>query len=466
MAANYQQLRTQYPEFHYQSFAYHLNDAHILTASFAYQLGEKYTFIHQVYFHDVDSQLFKRQSQELLDNLVFHLGLIEAFSYWKLTASPSFIIDCGQLNDDQIDFWHQLLINGMGEYFYVNQIDFTIPNFVTFVTHGPQFNLGSAVKNHRDRLSCVNIGGGKDSAVMLAMLAAHHEHYCQLIIDPSSPAAHSMAADTTQKTFHIKRQFDPQLFVLNRQNFLNGHVPFSASVAFINLLAATVYDYDYALVGNESSSNEPSLQWLEHTINHQFSKSTKFEQSFQKYCSQYLIDNVYYFSFLRVFNELQIVHIFCSNPHFFSLTKSCNHAQQQNSWCHQCAKCLFVYLLLAAFLDEHILTTQIFTRNLLNDENLANLLAQLLGLAPTKPLECVGTIAESRAAFYLAHAHYQNQQQPLPKLLAQFASQILPATNWPQSVHELSTFFDTNHSLPQWALDIVSSYRSSLVDFK
>lgn len=461
-------LRARHPLFTYQSYSYQLipvADHYDFRLSFTYTLENLPDFTHLITFHDVNPDHLKKQPVNLIDRLVLHIGLIEAFSYWKLAASPTFNIQCGNLCSEQISFWYDLLINGMGEYFYVNQLDFTTPNFLTFqVPLSAAPTALSATKSHSGRLSLVNLGGGKDSAVMLTLLHGAQENYHHLICAPHSPAADQQAKISGHPTHAFTRTFDPQLFQLNHDGYLNGHVPFSASLAFANLLAAVIFDADFCLVGNESSADENSLTWLDRPINHQFSKSTKFEQSFQTYCTNYLINNVKYFSFLRVFNEFQIAQLFCTNPLYWSVTRSCNRGQQAGVWCHQCAKCLFVYLLFAAFLDRETLITKIFDYDLFTDLNLASIFEELLGLRPTKPLECVGTRSECQAAFYLVYTKCIQSQQPLPPLIAAYADQILSLhSDWPICVHNLTTFWQSNHSLPSWAETITRSAQNELV---
>ena len=67
-----------------------------------------------------------------LSNLIFHLGLAEMFSYWKLTCSPLIDISAGKLDNEQIRWWKDLLFKGMAQYFYENKIDFTPNNFMNF----------------------------------------------------------------------------------------------------------------------------------------------------------------------------------------------------------------------------------------------------------------------------------------------------------------------------------------------
>ena len=122
-------LREKYPRFTYQSYDHIWRDDNLVT-TYQYQLATNLTCHHQVIFMAVPQEYLIAQAPGFIDNLVFHLGLIEAFSYWKLTASPLFQINCGNLDPTQLHYWHNLLISGMGEYFYTNQIDFTAPNFV------------------------------------------------------------------------------------------------------------------------------------------------------------------------------------------------------------------------------------------------------------------------------------------------------------------------------------------------
>ena len=49
--------------------------------------------------------------------------------------------------------------------------------------------------------------GGKDSAVMMQLLAKQ-KSWCNLIVTPCSPAAHHLAAFNGHPTYIIKRQFD------------------------------------------------------------------------------------------------------------------------------------------------------------------------------------------------------------------------------------------------------------------
>jgi len=56
------------------------------------------------------------------DNLVFNLGLIELLSYWKATCSREIEVQTHNLDKDQINWWKDLIFEGMGQFFYENKI--------------------------------------------------------------------------------------------------------------------------------------------------------------------------------------------------------------------------------------------------------------------------------------------------------------------------------------------------------
>ncbi|MCA9370316.1 hypothetical protein KC686_04130, partial [Candidatus Woesebacteria bacterium] len=101
-----------------------------LAVVYTYSLGDTYTFTHYLLFPEVDALMLNKLSPEEIDQYLFAIGMAEALNYWKLTASPTIEVKAGALNADQIAWWHDLLIQGMGEYFFTNKITFTDPDFV------------------------------------------------------------------------------------------------------------------------------------------------------------------------------------------------------------------------------------------------------------------------------------------------------------------------------------------------
>src|SRR5262249_4864488 len=209
------------------------------------------------------------------------------------------------------------------------------------------------------------------------------------------------------------------LLDLNRRGFLNGHTPFSAYLAFLGAACMLLYGYSSVIVSNERSSEEGNVRYRGQDINHQYSKSFRFERLFDEYLQKYLAANVRYFSYVRPLYELQIGRLFANFPMFFDIFKSCNR-NRSDGWCGQCPKCLSVFLTMYPFVP-HSTITKIFGGSLFDREDNIPILQELAGFG-TKPFECVATGEEIFAALNLAIEKAKATGEPLP-LLLQWASQ-------------------------------------------
>jgi len=147
-------------------------------------------------------------------------------------------------------------------------------------------------------------------------------------------------------------------------------------------------------------------------VNHQYSKSYQFERDCGDWLARRLGLPIRYFSLLRPFHELQIARQFAALPQYHFAFRSCNAGSKSNVWCGRCAKCLFVYLMLAPFLPEERMTA-IFGENLLRKPELQGELRALLGESNEKPFECVGTVEEARAALDLLEGRPERAQRLL-----------------------------------------------------
>ncbi len=411
---NAAELRDKYPVFEYKSFSHKVEKGN-LVCSWEMEAGDlKYN--PKLILHGVPSDL----DQSKLDNLVFHVGLADIFSYWKPTCSPKIKISAGKLNDQQISWWTDLLIKGMGQYFYTNQIDFTIPNFISFESLGQ--SLSKVDTNGQDLL--VPVGGGKDSAVTLELLKdqplvgafSMNVSWSSEML-PGSKREMDVAGIKQQ--IFVERILDPKLKELKQAGYLDGHIPFSAYMDFLSALIAEVFGYSEVAFSNERSSNEGNIEYLGHHINHQYTKSFDFETKFREYNNANL-SNVNIFSFLRPLYELQIMKIF-SQPQmekYYTQFRSCNVGYKSDSWCGSCPKCLSVFVGLFPFVKTEKLVA-IFGKNLFEDPKLLDLTKDVLGLGKGKPFECIGTFEETVVAFYLSTK--KSAGQNLPPLLAFFA---------------------------------------------
>ena len=417
--AKYDSLRETFESFIYQDFHYSVENGEffarfdfVLTpCHFERSEAESRNLQHSVEFHpkfcilNRDFYHWDSIPKPLLDNLVFHIGMIELISYWKIACPKKVVIKPFVLDEEQIRWWKKLYFNGLGEFFYVNGINTSIDEFMQIesddlkTSFRPERSGVEKSPTNKDALlyeqTIIPVGGGKDSVVTLELLK-NRVPAIPLIINPRGATNECVAAAgfTEGQTAIIKRTLDPTMLKMNAEGYLNGHTPFSALLAFYTILIGFATQSRYIALSNESSANEPTVPDTE--INHQYSKSVAFENDFRDYVSKYIDADIQYFSFLRPLNELQIAKLFSRAKDYHKVFKSCNAGSKTDSWCGRCPKCLFTWLALSPYISRNDLT-EIFGKDLLSDNNLRPILDQLDGSVEVKPFECVGTVGEVRA---------------------------------------------------------------------
>jgi 7-cyano-7-deazaguanine synthase in queuosine biosynthesis len=388
-------LRKKYPVFVYESYSFKKTGKD-LEISFVFKTGD-IEFNPKVLIKNI-------KTKKDISSIVFNLGIIELFSYWKAVCSPLILIKCGYLDSFQKKWWKELLLKGMGQFFYENKIDFTKKDFVNFESQG------KIVKNKFIEIKgdsvMVLIGGGKDSAVSLELAKKTKKKTSCFVLNPTKRIKKLVGRN---ELIIAERKIDKKLLKINKKGYLNGHTPFVAYLSFLSIIVSVLFNKKYIVLGNEESSNEGNVKYLGKNINHQYSKSFEFENNFRDYSNKYLCKNIEYFSILRPLYELQISQIFSKMPQYFKTFLSCNESQKTYSgtrkksdkWCENCSKCLFIFVSLYPFLEEGELL-KIFKTNLLNKKELIPLMMELLGEKNIKPFECVGTHKETLVAFYLS----------------------------------------------------------------
>lgn len=439
----YNTFRQTFPEFVYEGYQYDVQSdgLHIV---FTFRVGAEICFQPEAF---IPSRRFLdfNQPKEILDRLIFNIGMVELVSYWKALCPPRVAVACGSLDEEQVSFWKKLYFNGLGEFFYTNGISASIDDFMEIVPAGtvPQ-SPKTYIVSYRDKY-LVPIGGGKDSVVTLELLSSHSAGAVPLIMNPRGATIGCVEAAgfTMDDVLVIQRTIHPRLLELNGQGCLNGHTPFSAMLAFYTLLAAQLSGIPNVALSNENSANESTVVGT--GINHQYSKSLEFEDDFRRYVARNLSASYNYFSFLRPLSELQIAMLFSRNEKYFDIFRSCNAGSKQDIWCGRCAKCLFAYIILSPFIPPQRLNA-IFGKNMLDDLGLQLYFDQLTGIAETKPFECVGTISEVRSALSMAIQRWYPDSRPA--LLSG-----LPLEPQTTPLHTLSP----QHNLSKTELDLLYS---------
>lgn len=340
-----------------------------------------------------------------IQRALFALHLAAGISYYKTFCPPEIVVKSGQLSQAQAEFWNKFYTKGLGEFFYINKIDFR--NFVKFPVSAEAPAALAPAKFPPLENVLLPFGGGKDSVVSLEILRKQKitttlfrlraHHFITQLAD---------VAKTPMLT--VERQLDPQLFELNASGAYNGHVPITGIVTFLGIVVSLLGNYDAIVFSNERSADYGSIEFHGMHINHQWSKGIEAEQLITKYLASFVTTRIQYLNPLRPFSELKITEIFAKYPEYFLHTTSCNqnwlmldNHPSANAWCGKCYKCCFIFALYAAMLPEDT-AIKMFGKNLFEDETLLHKYRQLWGAEGIKPFDCVGTPEETQAAMYLA----------------------------------------------------------------
>lgn len=434
----FQQLREKHKEFVYEGYEVNSDSFVFHFRIDEYSFNPKWSFSPDL--------INEAPDKGLLDYAVFSLGMSELVSYWKCACPPVVRINCGALSKEQVKWWKKLYFNGLGEFFYRNGIDTDIESFMTIIPC--REDVPSFENNKCGEGFLIPVGGGKDSVVTLELLKEYKDKSACYILNPRGATlncAHTADYDDNQ-IIGVKRTIDKQLLELNGIGYLNGHTPISSVIAFSSWIFAYCNKKKYIALSNESSANESNINGT--SINHQYSKSTEFEADFRYYTKTYFSAFPEYFSMLRPWSEWQIAKRFVSYPKFFPVFQSCNLGSKTDTWCADCAKCLYVYIMLAAFLpDEELI--RIFGKNMLEKEEYRDLFNGLVYQDYNKPFECVGTKKEINLALFSAAERRKGQDLPL------LLNNYINSEDSEKSPENLDDFFDKDNFVPKELLPLL-----------
>lgn len=413
----FNELRNKYPTFEYLSYDIEETDDAI-KVTYNFNVPGLTMFNPTWKFPKAKEFNLSANDRKILETAIFNLGMVEVVSYLKATCSPNLIVKAGTLNNEQIAWYKKLYINGLGEFFYRNGLveAMNIETFLKIETEGN--STEPLLINETLEGNLIPVGGGKDSNLTLEVLKGGN-NTCY-IVNPRGASYDSakIAGYEDNNIYTPKRTLDARLLELNKQGFLNGHTPFSAILAFSSYISAILLGKKYIVLSNEASANEANVEGT--NINHQYSKSIEFENDFREYISRFVCSNgPEYFSLLRPLSEWQIVKGFIKEPKYFKVFKSCNVGSKQDIWCENCSKCLYVYIMLAAFLEKKDMD-KIFSSNMLNNKELKDIFNGLVYPDYDKPFECVGTKEEINLSLAMIIAKYKEQGKALPILLKDY----------------------------------------------
>jgi len=274
----------------------------------------------------------------------------------------------------------------------------------------------------------VTVGGGKDSALTLAVTARNDPDALAIAVNPRAPMERT-AAWAGIGLVRVERRLDRRLLELNARGAINGHVPITAIVTAAAVLAASILGRGTVLVSNERSADAATRTIGDWTVNHQYSKTS----AFQRLLDAALLEAraaTRVVSFLRPLSELAIARGVAHHPGLVANVTSCNAAYAMDGpgegWCGSCDKCRFVQLALAPFSERQQLTVDLGF-DALSDPEQVDGFASMLD-ADTKPFECVGTVEEVRLALDLLAADPGWRDAPAVRTLADGGDSPDPST--------------------------------------
>ncbi|MES2970775.1 MAG: endonuclease domain-containing protein [Patescibacteria group bacterium] len=419
-----------YNQFIFKSFVFD-RDQKTLTLNYGIDDAFKFQETYRFDFDFVDSI-----DEQALDRAFQLLFMIAGVSYYKTFIPPEIVIEAKPIDNEVAEFLSRTYQNGLGEFFYINQLDPLTP--IAF----PAQISSLPIKPPPGDGLMIGIGGGKDSLVSVELL--HNQPKVATWSLNHRPQLEPLIRRIGLPHFWVEREIDPHLIELkDSPDAYNGHVPISAIFAAVGVIVALLSGYHDSVVSNESSASEPNLDYKGVAINHQYSKSIAFEEDFQAVMNHLLSDAVRYYSFLRPLTELHISELFArtSFVKYQAVFSSCNSAFTLASdhmfWDGTCPKCAFVFLALTPFVDRDKLEKLFGGKNLLLDPALVPTYQQLLGMQGNKPLECVGEIKESRAAMRIAQQQYSELNKYVFELPGTYDYRSLSNHKMPPNIFEI-----------------------------
>ena len=357
------------------------------------------------------------------------LFLVAGISYYKAGAPAT--IDLGSLatSDVEREFIRSLYINGLAEFCYVNNLDISNLDIqgpdTSESSENPADSNGSPTplvttsSDHAESLlissaPLIPFGGGIDSIITVETLRNQFPNSALFIVSRVGDffeAIENPAKVTGLPIVRAERAIDPQILHSRELGFLNGHVPVTAIISAMAVVAALLDSRDAVVMSNEWSASIPTLTADFKFVNHQWSKGLEFETSFRRVLSETVGSNIEYFSLLRPYSEFWIASRFASLTQYHDSFRSCNKAfhiereKRLDHWCAECDKCCFIDLILSPFVDAHTLNNIFGGNEPLSNIGLRGHFQSLIGTSSIpKPFDCVGEQNECRAAVKLAAA--------------------------------------------------------------
>jgi hypothetical protein len=377
---------------------------------------------------------------------------IAGVSYFKAALPPRLALETGAPPPATARLLEGLYSEGLGELAAVNDLD-ELPR--------PAFESGEAPRRAAPepapRRVLVTVGGGKDSAVALEVVRRSGLELALFSVGDETPIRRTVEVAGLPRLL-VRRQIDPHLLELNRAGAINGHVPATAMVSAAALLTARLHGFDVVALANERAASAGNFVWKGVEVNHQYGKGIEVEVLMRDALAEF-VGSPQIFSVLRPASELSIARAFARMPRYHGVFTSCNRVfrldpdLRATSWCGECDKCRFVFLILAPFMEPAQLEA-IFGSAMLDDPGHYEGFALLTATGGHKPFECVGEIEESVAAIRLLARNPRWRDQAVVRRLA---GEVLPRFGEEEGQPAALMRLSDEHFVPAALMDDVNA---------
>ena len=367
-----------------------------------FKFGIVKTFTDRLFLKDMDSELWEKVPKAVLEPTLQALLLMIGINYWLAFPTKNIRIEGFTLTHEQAHFWDKLYLNGLGEFFYLMQIDFR--NLIAF-PYNDSATVSPPARFERPARALLLNGAGKDSILSAEILKTSGIPFDFFAFAPT-PAHERIAKIVGARTITVNRRRDPWLNAI-----MHGAYPSVSTFTFIATLLAELLGYNSIIFSNERSSDFGNINYLGLQVNHQWCKSSEAEKMINDYIQSYITPDISTRSLLRQYSELEIVRRFVRYPQYLYDFTSCNTyfwlsrteqlLSRKNYWCNRCPKCVFLFASFSAFLPKKELIN-IFGADLYTKKRLLPLFRRILGIEGFKPLDCVGEPEEMILAMHYA----------------------------------------------------------------
>jgi hypothetical protein len=358
--------------------------------------------------------------------VLYHL--LAGLSYFK--AGAAHVVDLGDLavGPAARALLAAALVEGLGEFAYRSGLDLSDVVVAGGTPLAPAATPPAAIG------PLIAFGGGIDS-IVTASAAGREDGAALFIVGPRDDpfeAIERPARQTGLPIVRCARTIDPTVRDSAARGWFDGHVPVTAIISALAVVAAVARRHDAVVMSNERSSSSPTLIADGRAINHQWSKSLACEELLRAAFAEQLGDTPSYASALRDRSELWVAAEFSRHDAYLGTFMSCNRAFRQDpatratTWCGECDKCLFTDLVLAPFVGRARLEAIFGGREPIGDPARARDLEVLCGVVDRRrPFECVGDAGECATALVAVAAREDRaDQRHLAALAARCADAV------------------------------------------